>query len=368
MSSLLDKMIEKKRQAALQSSASASPSDNNASNPQEPAVGAPPPRTATAADIMRKQMESASIDQSVRFIDLDLIDVEAQVREEFDMDYIMDLATDFALSPSKQPDQPITVFSRANGRYLLSRGENRLRAMKFARDNRDALGSQDPTDFTSIRATIAGPEPDTQIEKTQVQVKENVLRDGLKLPELGKALLTFFEENPNATQSDAAAWCGFRNQASGRVKVNNALKLMKCDSDLIERVRKKQLSAEKAFAIQEAREAEKNTHDIQSELSTSALTAVATTDTGGEAAPVPEKVKPQKGKRIAALENAPKKQVTVAIPLERVLQVGELVNWIAKQKGMEPISFGSSVGRKEAMTILNHPLFDSILESIKSPE
>ena len=187
MSSLLDKMIEKKRQAALQSSASATPSDNNASNPQEPAVGAPPPRTATAADIMRKQMESASIDQSVRFIDLDLIDVEAQVREEFDMDYIMDLATDFALSPSKQPDQPITVFSRANGRYLLSRGENRLRAMKFARDNRDALGSQDPTDFTSIRATIAGPEPDTQIEKTQVQVKENVLRDGLKLPELGKA-------------------------------------------------------------------------------------------------------------------------------------------------------------------------------------
>lgn len=354
--SLLERM-NRKRQELLSSNAS---SESIASDTQ-----APPPKTITAADVMRNQMSAASIDTSVRFIDLDLIDVEEQVREDFDDAYILDLACEFALDPTHQPQNPVTLFERENGRYLLDTGENRTRAMRYAREHREEFGVTDPTAFTAIRATIRGPEP-TQLKRTQSQVKENVLQKNLNMLELGKGLLQFFGDNPDASQAEAAAWCGFRNQESGRVKVNTALKLMRCDTDLLERVKQKDLSVQRALEIQDARTREQQMEKLSPEKEIPAPKAgTSKDDTGGAVAtPPPEKGEGAKPKRSKLLEAAPKKQMTVTVPLERALQIGQLVNWIATQKGLEPLVLGATPGRKEAMAFINSSLIDEIVETI----
>ena len=197
------------------------------------------------------------IDSSVIFIALDLIDIENQVRDKFDLEHIQDLACDFALASSKQPKQPITVFTRGNGRYLLDNGENRTRAMRYASENRVVLNSSNPADFTSIRATVVGPEP-SELDRKQSQVKENVLRDNLKPVELGKAVQTFLKQNPSATHTDAAEWVGFKNKASGRVIIANALKLLMCDADIIGEVESQTISAKSALKVQSLRARQDN--------------------------------------------------------------------------------------------------------------
>jgi hypothetical protein len=74
----------------------------------------PPPKKVT--DVFAAQAEESSIDRSVKFIPLDLIDVEEQIRKNFDPQRIEDLALDFSSSPTKQPAQPITVWKKPDGR------------------------------------------------------------------------------------------------------------------------------------------------------------------------------------------------------------------------------------------------------------
>lgn len=358
--SLIEKM-ERKRQELLGAH------KNETETARKASAVEPPPRTTTAAEVMRNQMNAASIDTSVRFVDLDLIDVEEQVRDDFDEEYIKDLACDFAISPTLQPNKPITLFERGNGRFLLDTGENRFRAMRYAREHRLELQIQDVTAFTTIRATIKGPEP-SLLERTQSQVKENVLSKNLNMLELGKALLRYFNDNPSASQSEAADWCGFRNSGSGRVKVNTALKLMKCDEDLKARVSTRDLSVQRALEIQEARIHEKQQAPILVAAG-DVSPPTATTDTGAAAAkPSPGKGAGSKPTRSQVLETAPKKQVTVAVSLEKTLQIGEVLNWIGQQKGLGTIDIGTTPGRKDAMAILNSELLDAITNFIKNAD
>ena len=202
--------------------------------------------------------QQANSDTSVILIDLDLIDVEAQIRQEFDQGYIEDLASDFAANPTRQPNQPVTVWKREGGRYLLDDGENRFRAMHFAKSHRKELCIEDITAFTTIRATVRTDEPN-KLDRIQSQCKANLLRDDLSPIEIADAAQLYLEENPSGTQAEIAKWLGFQKLSSGRVKVSNSLKLVnKCDADLVESVRVGEISMTTAFDIQDARRREQN--------------------------------------------------------------------------------------------------------------
>ncbi|MDX1694891.1 MAG: hypothetical protein R3208_14085 [Ketobacteraceae bacterium] len=317
------------------------------SNNADVSRATPPPRkTESSGALLRQQMNAANIDQSVRYVDIELIDIEEQVRTSFDLDYIQDLAIDFTLNEAHpfQPKSPITLYERPNGRFLLDTGENRVRAVKYGRDNREALGVNDVTAFTQIRASIIGPEPE-KIKRVQSQVKENILRDDLNYVELGRALEMFFQENPNATQAQAAEWCGFKNANSGRVKVNTALKLMKLDQDLIDQVAADELAVQRAFAEQEQRTQTQASGNLVDSLQDASDTNSA-----------PSKPAPKKAK--------PKKQQTISLPLEVGVELISLINWAAKKEGLDEFSLKKSPSRKDVMDAINSDELKELMKRI----
>lgn len=79
---------------------------------------------ATSAKVIEEQLSAEVQDSSVIMAPLDQIDVEEQLRDKFDPEHIRNLAHDFAASERKQPDNPITLWRRKNGRYLVDTGEN----------------------------------------------------------------------------------------------------------------------------------------------------------------------------------------------------------------------------------------------------
>ncbi len=308
---------------------------------EEPKRATPPPRSQSSAEIMREQSQLANVDKSVQFVDVDLIDVETQVRKKFDQDYIRDLCLDFIANDEApfQPEQPVTLYARGNGRYLLEAGENRLRAVLFGRENKEALGITDPTAFTIIRATIKSNVP-AALKKTQKQVKENVLRSDLTYAELAQALVQFFKEHPKATQADAVEWCGFRNANSGRVKVNKALKLLECDKDLQAAVANDELSIAKAFEQQELRKKE--------------VTQPEVTDKPEE--------KP-KAKKTPAKKHQ-KTQSSISVSSDTLNDVLQVLGWAASQAGID-WAIPENPTRKEVLALLNSPELQALKEKAK---
>lgn len=214
----------------------------------------PPPPPKKATDVFAAQAENAALDKSVKFIQLDLIDVEEQIRKKFDLEYIEDLAVDFASSPEKQPEQPITVWAKPDGRYLLKAGENRLRAMKLNRDNID------PIDFASIRATVSSePIPESIVLRNVQRAKENIMRDDLDWIELGEAVQALKNEQPELTQAQISEEFGFKNSSTGISKISQSLKFLKekeTNPDVYEAVAKGEMSFNKGKAVVKEREKE----------------------------------------------------------------------------------------------------------------
>ena len=323
------------------------PAGDDTQSPEEVSRATPPPRrTESSGELLRQQMNAANIDQSVRYVDIELIDIEEQVRTSFDLEYIQDLAIDFTLNDTHpfQPKSPITLFERPNGRFLLDTGENRVRAVKYGRENREELGINDVTAFTQIRASIIGPEPE-KIKRIQSQVKENILRDDLNYVELGRALELFFKENPDATQAQAAEWCGFKNANSGRVKVNTALKLMKLDDDLVEQVAKDDLAVQRAFAEQEQR--------TQSKASANLANQQLATNTSATPSTKPAAKKPKA-----------KKQQTISLPMEIGVELIQLINWAAKKEGLDELTLKNSPSRKDVMDAINSDELKELMKRI----
>ena len=320
---------------------------NEAVEKKEPVKRAsPPPRqTESSGSLLRQQMEAAAIDQTVRYIDIERIDIEAQVRTDFDEEYIQDLAIDFALNEAHpyQPKNPVTIYERANGRFLLDTGENRMRAIRYGQAHREELGVNDVTAFTQVRASVIGPEPE-KIKRVQSQVKENILRDELNYAELGNALKLFFTENPSATQTQAAEWCGFQNSNSGRVKVNKALKLMKLDQDLIDQVANDKIAVDSAITEQAQRTQQQATATF--------------VDNQQEA----ESVVTQPAVKTAKPKHA--KQQTISIPLDKGVELIQLMNWAANQASLEAVPLKKSPNRKEIMEALKGDLLDKLIERI----
>lgn len=304
-------------------------------------------RPASSADVLQEQSQAARVDQSVQYINLELIDVEAQVREEFDQDYIEDLATDFAISPTKQPDQPVTVWARNNGRFLLADGENRFRAMMFAAENREALGVKDLSAFTAIRATIKEGEPN-KLERIQAQAKANLLRDNLTDVEIGKAAALYLEMNKDASRGDVADWIGFRNRSSGRVRVTNALKLVNtCSADLIEQVAKGTLGTANAFKIQAERDKEErgNNNDLSS-----------------DGAPTAAK----KSSEMLSKATSGKNALTVSLPLESLKIAAEIIGLVAASNNVD-VDLGDpdDFTRKSAAQVFKAEVLQKILNSME---
>jgi hypothetical protein len=319
----------------------------------------PPPREAssqTPTVMMKEQIAAAGIDTSVQFIDLDLIDTEetGQVRSFFDPERIMDLAIEFSESREKQPDHPITLFQKSDGRYLLSGGESRVRAMKYAREHRTELNVEDVTAFTQVRATILQNMPVNKIERTRKQLKENLLRDDLNLAELGMAMQEFLKEYPNATHKEAAEWVGFKNSNSGRVKISNALKLMEISPQLIKQVLAQEISANKAFKIHEEQIKEAAAEKREAVLNTE-------TKENSDSTLKKQPKKPKKSEQIAA---APKKKQTISVPLETATKLSTLINFIAQQHDLDTPALGDKPSRKDIIATINSDLLEKILEKI----
>lgn len=110
-------------------------------------------------------------------IDIDLIDIHAQVRQEFDLQSLEALADDIA---AHGQDSPILVRPAGNSRYELVAGERRLRAKQILQRREPDVSSH-----RYIRATLKALDDE---QKTNRQLAENIQREDLKPLEIARAL------------------------------------------------------------------------------------------------------------------------------------------------------------------------------------
>ncbi|ALP54956.1 hypothetical protein Tel_17015 (plasmid) [Candidatus Tenderia electrophaga] len=111
-------------------------------------------------------------------IDIDLIDIHAQVRQEYDSRALEALADDIA---AHGQDSPILVRPAGNGRYELVAGERRLRAKRILQRR-----EPDVSAHHKIRATLKALDDE---QKTNRQLAENIQREDLKPLEIARALV-----------------------------------------------------------------------------------------------------------------------------------------------------------------------------------
>ena len=116
-------------------------------------------------------------DPDAILINIDLIDVTAQVRQAFDSQSLEELADDIA---EHGQDSAILVRSSGEGRYELVAGERRLRAKQI-------LCQREPENHVhqQIRATIKTLNDE---QKENRQLAENIQREALKPLEIAQAL------------------------------------------------------------------------------------------------------------------------------------------------------------------------------------
>lgn len=206
--------------------------------------GQPSP-SAGIADVMRQESEDSRLDKSVRFLPLDAIRIEKQIRA-VDYDMVDDYARTIRESKTKQPINPITVYQDPDGHYILETGEHRLRAQML---NRDEHAGGDANAYQTIRATVNDTKR-TPLERKQEQVRENLLRNELNPVELAVVVREFLDENPDATLAQAAAWAGFSSDkiSTGRSTISRALKLLDSEqTDIIEAVASGDMPMSKAI-------------------------------------------------------------------------------------------------------------------------
>jgi hypothetical protein len=178
-------------------------------------------------------------EQTLIYVPLIDINVENQVRKQFDEEYISDLACDFLQAKDKQPTSPISLWLKGE-QYVLATGENRLRALTV---NYEA----DNSNPAVIKSIVVGKYPRSKASRLQGQIKENLLRKNLNLGELALALQSYFNENPKANNVDAAKWCGYVNSDSGRKKIAKAKLLMEGDPEILQKVVAGEMSEAKAI-------------------------------------------------------------------------------------------------------------------------
>ena len=179
-------------------------------------------------------------EQVLLYVPLTEISTEKQVRKKFDDDYISDLANDFLQSKDKQPTTPVCLWLKGD-KYVLSTGENRLRAVTLNNEN-------DNHNPDVIKAIVIGKYPRLKSDRLQGQIKENLLRKSLNLGELALALQSYFKEHPKANNVDAAKWCGYVNSSSGRKKIAKAKLLMEADPAILQKVVEGEMTEGKAIA------------------------------------------------------------------------------------------------------------------------
>lgn len=289
--------------------------------PKAPSKEAPKAAENSLAAQQRAEREAANQDNSVRYVDMKLIDKEDQTRKEFDQEYIESLAADFASVSSKQPDNPITLWEKPDGRFMLATGENRLFAMEH---NLNTLGDE----YISIRATIyAEAMPENFFDREAVRLRENVKRKGYNDAELALSADLYKKEHPEASLADIAKWMQFPNIATGRNVISRCMKLLEADSDIFEQVRKGDLKLNAALNMIKAREKEakletqQEGYELEQELDGTAQ------DEEGQPKPPVKKPVTKKSDQIAS----GKKKVTYSITEDDANNVITIINHLGQQ-------------------------------------
>jgi len=179
---------------------------------------------ATPLDVSSKDSLHGLTHNRALTLRLDQIDVEAQVRHTFE-----EVALRAASIKEDGQLQPIVVEPLENGRYRLLAGECRYRAFRL-------LEKEAPKQYGSIDVTVKA-RIDDPIERTILQVVENIQREDLKDFELAEAA-----KNIMAARDWNQSQLVSRLNVS-KSKLSKALMLLEMDEALQASVRDGTLSA-----------------------------------------------------------------------------------------------------------------------------
>lgn len=258
----------------------------------------------TSSKVIAEQYQENNIDNAARIVDISLIDVEKQIRQKFDMEYIESLAKQIAASDRKMPDTPIKVWQRSNGRLLLDDGENRYRAMKFAAENRASLGVNDLSAFTSVNVVIRGDEPNKTVRTVSQWVanEHDELYDFEKL----EVLTNLMELNAGITLKELAEMLNEKNVNTSVSNFSRMFKASKeCDADILAKFNTGEYSARQALSYQAQKDKQKKKEAKAGITDSEASSSTISHANDG-------------GTENSAEHKRPKKRVTMALDIESV--------------------------------------------------
>lgn len=344
----MSKFLDKARKLG---SASRAAEQASATDMPLPSPPPPPPARESIASVFAESAAAAMQDKTVRLIPLGKIITEAQVRLDFDSDYIADLAAGFGAS--KQPDQPVTVWANGDS-FMLACGENRLRAkLRLQSEN-----PHDP-DCMVIRATVLGDMPDKYMDRQQVRVRENVLRKELTDYELQRQAVALLADNPDLKLAEIAAWFGFEKQGSAVTKISYLLKLADSPEadfpDVYDGFKSGKFGVKKALELIKEFKREEKEHiqardtalaenmpeNLEIVIENNDLTQL----NDSNAAP---KTKAQK-----KLDAVGQKLITFSLTEDQALSLMKIARKFADDNGMETLDWGGKLTRKSFNDILN---------------
>lgn len=335
----------------------------------------PPPAKAPEKKSLASVFADAGLvamqDATVRLIPLNQIITEDQVRLDFDEGHIGDLANSFG--PSRQPEQPVTVWV-AGDKFMLASGENRLRAKL-------RLQAENPLEpeCLVIRASVLGEMPTSYMDRQKVRIRENVLRKDLTDYELMAQAKALLVESPGMMQKEIAAWFGFENQASAIAKISYLLKLAEYPEtdypDVFAGFKAGQFKVKKALELIKE-------YDRERALAPAAASIVESASFSADYAPgdadnsenssenndltplsgFPEQLESSKARQ--KVENVGKRATTFSLTEEQALALMKIARKLADDNGLETLDWGGKLTRKSFNDILKERL-PELLELIE---
>jgi len=286
-------------------------------------------RDSSQSDNQKRQAVTVQADNAAQVLALDLIDVEVQVRRSFDEEFIKNLAANIKEHGQLQA---VNVTKIDNGRYRLTSGENRFRAMCYLRKRYPA----NPL-FQTIRATI-----DYCVDETDRFVKqfhENVQRKSLNVVDEAKAIARLRDALGLKTEREIASALHIPQK-----RVNRRLKILKQPEAVQLAIVAGDISL---------RDLESGNVEIVDGLVVNQLGDLSSSLT-------PQSQSASSNNTVVRKQVAKKKNNSpnISLPFSTVEDMVSLLASLAKDKGLAPIDVPQNAKAKDLAVILNLRLND----------
>jgi len=204
-------------------------------------------------------------DDNKKMVNIPLKDIytEKQVRE-VDENTVLEYASSFRGSDTKQPMQPITVWQDEEGKYLVIMGEHRYRAQKHNFEN---YGDE----YSTIIAIVNKGEKPENAKRRRMQLQENMMHRPMSDIEIALVVREEMEAGTFNTLKGAVEWLHLDGVETGSAPTTIMSTLSQVFSllddpeakDLVEAVHKGEMKpykakAEHAKRIKERKQAAQN--------------------------------------------------------------------------------------------------------------